>query len=78
MGIRGRKSRAELALVPFQLEGNRPHPASTAPKPPSHLGEPERQIWAGIFRDYNLSADVATAVLAASAWRFLPHGRQAE
>ena len=64
MGTRGRKSRAELSVVPFQTEAIRPHTDAEPPAPPDHLGEPERQIWRGIFRDYGLTADVATAVLA--------------
>jgi P27 family predicted phage terminase small subunit len=62
MTKRGRKSRAELAVVPFRTV--RPRADFEAPSPPDYLGEPERQIWAGVFRDYDLSADVATAVLA--------------
>jgi P27 family predicted phage terminase small subunit len=64
MGTRGRKSRAELSVVPFQTEAIRPHTDAEPPAPPDHFGEPERQIWRGIFHDYGLSADVATAVLA--------------
>jgi P27 family predicted phage terminase small subunit len=66
MGTRGRKSRAELSVVPFQTEAIRPHTDVDPPSPPDHLGKPERQIWRGIFRDYGLSADVATAVLASA------------
>ena len=64
MGTRGRKSRAELSVVPFQTEAIRPQTDFDPPSPPDHLGEPERPIWRRIFRDYGLSADVATAVLA--------------
>jgi hypothetical protein len=64
MGARGRKSRAELSVVPFQLASIPPHTDVEPPAPPDHLGEPERQIWRGIFRDYGLTADVATAILA--------------
>jgi len=66
MGTRGRKSRAELSVVPFQLASIPPHTDVEPPAPPDHLGEPERQIWRGIFHDYGLSADVATAVLASA------------
>jgi P27 family predicted phage terminase small subunit len=66
MAQRGRKSRAALAVIGIGSAVVRPHPARTEfdpPQPPSHLGELERAIWAGVFRDYNLSADVASAVL---------------
>ena len=34
--------------------------------PPDHLGEPERQIWAGVFRDFDISTDAGIAVLTTS------------
>jgi P27 family predicted phage terminase small subunit len=64
MGTRGRKSRAELSIVPVRPASIDPRTDFDPPPPPDHLGEPERQIWRGIFHDYGLSADVATAVLA--------------
>ena len=66
MAQRGRKSAAALAIAPAVL---RPNPVTTEfepPSPPDHLGEPERLIWAGVFRDYDLPAMAAIAVLATS------------
>jgi P27 family predicted phage terminase small subunit len=58
-------SHASLAVVGIGSAASRPHPAEfDPPSPPPHLGKTERQIWEGVFRDYSLSADVASAVLA--------------
>jgi P27 family predicted phage terminase small subunit len=63
---RGRKSRAALELSHPQPANDRPHPAFDPPQPPSHLGEPERQIWADVFSDYELESKASIAVLATS------------
>jgi P27 family predicted phage terminase small subunit len=60
---RGRKSAAALAVVPLKSETFRPHPQFDPPQPPPHLGEPERLIWGGIVRDFELATEASTAVL---------------
>jgi P27 family predicted phage terminase small subunit len=61
MRQRGRKSAAQLSVLP------RPHlaatsPADDPPSPPDHLGEPERQIWNDVVRDFR-GTGAAFAVL---------------
>jgi P27 family predicted phage terminase small subunit len=63
MNQRGRKSRAALTVVGLQPAALQPRPESNPPEPPDHLGEPERQIWAGVFRDFDLSTEASIAVL---------------
>jgi P27 family predicted phage terminase small subunit len=66
MNQRGRKSAAALAVVGTGPAAHRPRPAFEPPQPPSHLGGPERQIWAGVFRDFDLSTEMAIAVLTSA------------
>jgi phage terminase small subunit len=63
MQHRGRKSRAELEIVGSQPRHDRPSPAFDPPRPPPHLGEPEKLIWAGVFADYKLETGASIAVL---------------
>lgn len=57
---RGRKSRAQLAMSSLDREETKSEP----PKPPDHLGDPERLIWEQVFNDFDLPTDTAAAVLA--------------
>ncbi|MGB3744674.1 MAG: P27 family phage terminase small subunit [Xanthobacteraceae bacterium] len=62
MRQRGRKSAAQLSIL-----GTRPHlvassPPDVPPAPPPHLGEPERQIWDDVVRDFR-GTSAAFAVL---------------
>ncbi len=59
MGNRGRKSAAELRVVRSEPEPKSP----SLPPPPEHLGEPERQLWADVHRDFTLDTRAAVAVL---------------
>ena len=63
MAQRGRKSAASLSIIGVDPAGYRPHPIPDPTPPPNHLGEPERQIWAGVFRDFDLTTEAAVAVL---------------
>jgi hypothetical protein len=58
MKHRGRKSRAELALVGFEPAGYSPPPPDPPP-PPDHLGQPERELWGHFFREYQLEGIIA-------------------
>ena len=52
MRQRGRKSAASLAMIGKpQLVTSRPSTADPSP-PPSHLGAPERKIWANVVAEY--------------------------
>jgi P27 family predicted phage terminase small subunit len=53
MRQRGRKSAASLAVVgkPHLVVASRP--PTDAPPPPSHLGAPERKIWADVVSEYS-------------------------
>jgi P27 family predicted phage terminase small subunit len=61
---RGRKSQAALAVVSSATTTERSHLASSdLPQPPRHLGKPERDIWHGVFREYDQMTGLAMAVL---------------
>jgi P27 family predicted phage terminase small subunit len=60
---RGRKSSAQLADIPMEPAVHR---HSSLPKPPCHLGEPERQIWRHVFEDFELATRTAEAVLTSA------------
>jgi P27 family predicted phage terminase small subunit len=66
---RGRKSRAQLAVMGFDHDTCQPHPAAAefaSPAPPGHLGEPEQQIWRDVFADFNLQTKAANHVLVSA------------
>jgi P27 family predicted phage terminase small subunit len=67
MTQRGRKSRAELAVVGIEPAVLRPSlapvPSSRSHKPPDHLGEPERRLWKQVFRDFDIETGASVAVL---------------
>jgi hypothetical protein len=60
---RGRKSAAQLAVIPLKQSAYGSRPEFKSPPPPEHLGAPERLIWADACRDLNLSP-TALSVLA--------------
>jgi hypothetical protein len=67
---RGRKSRAQLSVIPINRPVLHRQPAVTSldrPPPPDHLGAPERLIWEQVFEDYDLSTRAAAAVLATAS-----------
>ena len=68
MNQRGRKSVA--AMVTYDLIGNprsiRNQPTVNAPPPPDHLGEPEKEIWRSVFRDFTMTSQTSNAVLQAA------------
>jgi P27 family predicted phage terminase small subunit len=59
---RGRKSKASLSVVggPRLVSTS---PPDNLPPPPEHLGEPEKQVWRDILRDWK-GTDASLAVLA--------------
>jgi P27 family predicted phage terminase small subunit len=61
---RGRKSAAALAILgtPRLISSS---PSADQPPPPDHLGEPEKQIWRDILRDWK-GTDASLAVLASA------------
>jgi P27 family predicted phage terminase small subunit len=63
MAQRGRKSAAALAVVSPATTTERSRLAFDLPQPPGHLGKPERDIWHGVFRDYEPLSGLAMAVL---------------
>jgi P27 family predicted phage terminase small subunit len=66
---RGRKSRAQLAVIGFDPDNIRPHPPAdeaASPPPPDHLGEPERQIWRDVFSDFKLETRAAHHILVSA------------
>ena len=52
-----------MAVVSQATTTERSRPAFDLPLPPGHLGKPERDIWHGVFRDYEPLSGLATAVL---------------
>jgi hypothetical protein len=63
MGLRGPKSRTQLAVVRAQPDPNTRRTEIKVPKPPSHLGEPECDLWNAILREYQVDGGAAYAVL---------------
>jgi P27 family predicted phage terminase small subunit len=62
----GRKSAAQLAIVPIDPPSHQRGSDFDPPPPPNHLGKPERQIWRDVFSDFDLSTKTAVVVLAAA------------
>lgn len=52
MKPKGRKSAAALALVGAKPRLVTPHPATSLPKPPEHLGDVEKKIWGDVVSEY--------------------------
>lgn len=53
MRQRGRKSAASLAVVGKAPRLVASSPAPNPPSPPTHLGEPERRIWANVLSEFS-------------------------
>lgn len=64
MKQRGRKSAAYLAALAMYPDPDPPRPAYDPPPPPEYLGEPERQLWNDLFREYELQGIVAETLMA--------------
>jgi|RhiMethySRZTD1v2_1073278.scaffolds.fasta_scaffold154255_4 P27 family predicted phage terminase small subunit len=67
MKQRGRKSKAQLAVVGFDEDTWQSYKVDDRfepPTPPSHLGELERKIWRDVFADFDLPTKTAVYVLA--------------
>jgi hypothetical protein len=63
MGIRGRKSAAELAITPFPVRPSLPR----AVQPPRALGKAGMAMWSRLTKAYDFSADAAAAEILAQA-----------
>jgi P27 family predicted phage terminase small subunit len=63
MAPRGRRSAASLATSQIQPATLRAVEPYDPPKPPKHLGTPERELWRGILQDFKLDNAAAIAML---------------
>ena len=65
MRQRGRRS-AAAAEVEAITRLNHPPTAIKRPRPPDHLGEPEKAIWDQLLDDYRLATDLEATVLTSA------------
>jgi P27 family predicted phage terminase small subunit len=66
MAQRGRKSRAQLAVVPEEQAATRQQPPVFGSEPPAHLGAPEKAIWAQVVEDFALPSRASFSMLVAA------------
>jgi P27 family predicted phage terminase small subunit len=50
-------------IGPAAFRLHQPVTASLPPEAPAHLGEPEKQVWAAVHRDFDLPTETALAIL---------------
>ena len=63
MAQRGRKSAAQLSVIPTKPRVSEENLHRITPDPPSHLADPERRLWRQVFEQYLMKSSMAAEVL---------------